>query len=89
MRVITICGSMRHYNQMLALANELTLEGSIVLMPFVLKVDDPGMDEELQKLHKAKIDLSDAICVVGVPGDSTREEIAYAREHSKEVEWAS
>ena len=84
-RIVTICGSMRHYNQMLALANELTLVGFIVLMPFVLKIDDPGKDEELQRLHRDKIDLSGAIYVVGTPGESTREEIAYATSQGKKV----
>jgi len=69
---------MRFYNQMLAIANELTLEGKIVLMPFVLKIDDPGMDDKLQQLHKRKIDLSHEVIVVGPPGESTYDEIQYA-----------
>lgn len=79
---------MRYYNQMLALANELTLRGKIVLMPFVLKVNDPGMDSSLQKLHKAKIKMSDTVYVIGPPGDSTSDEIEYAEEMGIAVKYA-
>lgn len=86
-KVLTICGSMRNYNQMLAAANTMTKEGWLVFMPFVLKVDDPGMDNELQEIHKSKIDLSDAILVIGNPGDSTKEEIAYAKNLGIEIRY--
>lgn len=35
--IATICGSMRFYDQMLVVAERLTLEGWLVLMPFVRK----------------------------------------------------
>lgn len=72
---------------MLALANELTLEGHIVLMPFVLKVDDAGLDESLQKLHRAKIDMStDVYFLLGLKdGQSTVEEMDYARSMNKAI----
>ena len=41
-KVATICGSMRFYPQMLVAAERLTLEGWMVLMPFVRK--DKAMD---------------------------------------------
>lgn len=87
MKICTVSGSMRHYNQMLALANELTLDGWIVLLPFVLKVDDPGMDLLLQELHKQKISLSHRVFVVGYPGESTLDEICYAKENSIPIEY--
>ena len=84
--ITTICGSMRYYNQMLALANECTLEGHIVLMPFVLKTDDPYVDESLQELHRAKIDMSDNVFVfIETKGESTVQELKYAFEQGKEV----
>ena len=85
--VVTICGSMRYYNQMLALANELTLEGKIVLLPFVLKVDDPGQDADLQRMHRAKIDMSDEVYIFapGRMGLSTGEEYKYAQEQEKQI----
>jgi hypothetical protein len=88
--VVTICGSMRFYNQMLALANELTLGGKIVLMPFVLKIDDPGLDEWLQDLHRQKILLSSTVYVVGERiGQSTSEEIIFAQRRGIKVVHAS
>ncbi len=44
--------------------------------------------EMLDKMHKIKIDLSDAIFVVNVGGyigKSTQSEIDYATEHGKEI----
>ena len=81
---VTICGSMRFYYQMLTVAEELTLDGLIVLMPFVRKepfmeadVNHPGnVIEKLDTQHKRKIDLATSIVVVsddsGYYGDSTR-----------------
>lgn len=86
-KTITVCGSMRYYNQMLALANELTLEGNVVLLPFVLKVDDPGMDESLQRLHRYKIDMADEVYFLAGNGmgESTNEEFEYAKEAKKHI----
>ena len=47
-------------------------------------------DEEiiLDKLHKQKIDISDAIYVVnidGYTGNSTKSEIEYAKQNGKEI----
>ena len=42
----------------------------------------------LEKMHKEKINLSDAIFVVNVDGyigESTKSEIEYAKEHNKEI----
>jgi hypothetical protein len=95
--IVTICGSMRFYHQMLNVAEELTLDGLIVLMPFVRKepfmeadINHPGnVVEKLDADHKRKIDLANAIVVVsdetGYYGDSTRSEIEYAEFHRKAV----
>lgn len=95
--IVTICGSMRFYRQMLTVAEELTLDGFIVLMPFVRKepfmeadVNHPGnVIEKLDAQHKHKIDLASSIVVVsddtGYYGDSTRSEIDYAHTHGKPV----
>jgi len=81
---VTICGSMRFFPQMLKVANELTTEGNIVLMPFVV-TESPELKEMLDSMHKRKIDMSHTIYVVsdetGYVGESTKSEIAYA--HSK------
>jgi hypothetical protein len=95
--IVTICGSMRFYQQMLTVAEELTLDGFIVLMPFVRKepfmeadVNHPGnVIEKLDAQHKRKIDLATSIVVVsddsGYYGDSTRSEIDYAQLHRKTI----
>ncbi|CAM4044475.1 hypothetical protein [Deinococcus frigens] len=46
--------------------------------------------EGLAELHRHKIDLADEILVINVGGyfgESTRAEIAYARQASKRVRW--
>jgi hypothetical protein len=55
-KVATICGSMRFYEHMLVVAERLTLEGWMVLMPFVRK--NPSMDRgnlELQSNIQASL----------------------------------
>ena len=88
--VITICGSMRFFEQMLEEAERHTIAGAIVLMPFVTPHDgfNPDVKERLDELHLRKIDISDAIQVVnpgGYIGESTRREITYAQEKDKHV----
>jgi hypothetical protein len=98
--IVTICGSMRFYNTMLEVAQSLSLAGVIVLMPFC-NMKEPmyeGMGAEkimLDKMHLAKIDLSDGIYVVnGQTGDtdqyighSTRKEISYTRHNAKYIRY--
>ena len=88
--VVTICGSMRYYGKMLQAATRLTIDGKIVLMPFVtvpLVTDEQReAKQKLDELHKRKIDLSESIVVVGLHiGDSTSSEIAYAKENDVRV----
>lgn len=91
--VITICGSMRFYNIMLKAAEELTTVQYIVLMPHVTKgvSNSTISEEELDRLHRAKIDMSDGILVVTGPddyiGDSTSQEIAYAESTDKPIHY--
>ena len=94
-KVTTICGSMRFYPAMLKLAERLTLEGEIVLMPFVRKdafmeasTDHPGnVAENLDRMHIRKSDMADRIAIVtderGYIGDSTRKEMVYAMQNQK------
>lgn len=52
--------------------------------------ESTAVKQQLDQLHFRKIDASDAIFVVnvgGYVGSSTKREIAYAREHGKDVEW--
>lgn len=89
--VVTICGSMKFYDRMLVVAQTLTADKTIVLMPFLTKGTsnvDPAM---LDDMHRRKIDLSVAIVVVtdesGYIGDSTKGEVEYARETGKSINY--
>ena len=93
MKVITVCGSYRLKKEMIDIAEKLTLEGNCVLMPNELSrssKDDYSKEEVLiiDKMHKEKIKLSDAILVVNVNGyigSSTKSEIEYAKNLNKEI----
>lgn len=91
-KIITICGSLKFKNKMMEMAIKLELEGSVVLTPIYPITDDNVYNKKeiimLGKMHKEKINLSDAIFVVNVDGyigESTKSEIEYAKEHNKEI----
>jgi len=93
MKVITICGSLRFKNEMIEVAEMLELQENCVLAPIYPTNPDKDAytDEEvdiLDKMHKEKIKLSDAILVVNVDnyiGCSTKSEIEYAKKLNKEI----
>ena len=93
MKVITVCGSYKLKKEMVDIAEKLTLKGNCVLMPNELSKsnkDDYSQEEALMidKMHKKKIKLSDAILVVNVDGyigNSTKSEIEYAKSLNKEI----
>ena len=93
MKIITICGSYKFKKEMIDITEKLTLEGNCVLMPNELSrnsKDDYTLEEALMidKMHKEKIKLSDAILVVNVNGyigSSTKSEIEYAKNLNKEI----
>ena len=72
---------------------ELTLDGWIVLSVGVFGHADKveittEQKEELDRIHKDKIELSDAIYVInrdGYIGNSTKSEIKFAREKGKTI----
>lgn len=91
-KIITICGSLKFKNKMMEIAIKLELEGNVVLTPIYPITDDNVYNKKeiimLGKMHKEKINLSDAIFVVNVDGyigESTKSEIEYAKEHNKEI----
>ena len=101
--VVTLCGSTRFKNEFMEAQKRLTLNGNIVISVGLFghsgdqEVWD-GMDEGtlsktkemLDDMHKRKIDMADSIYVINVDGyigDSTRSEIAYAKEHGKTIEY--
>lgn len=92
--VVTICGSTRFRTEMAAANRDLTLAGHIVLAPGVFGHDGDEITDEqkvaLDALHFHKIQMSDEVYVVdpgGYVGDSTRREIAYARQTGKIVRY--
>ena len=94
--VITLCGSTRFKEQFIEAQKRLTLEGNIVISVglFGHSGDDEvwteGTKEMLDKMHKRKIDMADAIYVINVDGyigESTRSEIEYAIRNGKEVRY--
>lgn len=91
-KIITICGSLKFKNKMMEIAIKLELEGNVVLTPIYPITDNNVYNKKeiimLGKMHKEKINLSDAIFVVNVDGyigESTKSEIEHAKEHNKEI----
>ena len=91
-KVITMCGSMRFSKEMMKISEELELKEGYAVIQCVYNVNNQkyeGFDAELlDKIHRKKIDISDAIYVVNVNGyigNSTRSEIEYAKSLGKEI----
>ena len=83
---------MKFKNEMQQIARAIEMEKGFAVIQCVYgtydKIPKEKEFEILDKLHRAKIDISDAIYVVnigGYIGDSTRSEIEYAKKHGKEV----
>ena len=93
-KVITLCGSTRFKEQFIEIQKKLTLEGNIVISVGAFghcgdnEVWTDGKKAMLDRMHLAKIDLADEIFVINVDnyiGDSTRNEIEYAKSKGKKV----
>lgn len=95
---ITLCGSARFEDEFKKFNKELTLQGHVVYSLACYPSDFGGKNwyteeekEILDRVHKLKIDNSDAIFVInkeGYIGDSTKSEIAYALAQGKEIQYA-
>lgn len=90
--IITICGSTRFKDQMLEVAEGLSLDGHIVMMPTVFRHDDPNLTTEmrirLENQHREMINKSDAIFVVNVDkyiGEATYSMLDWATRMKKEI----
>lgn len=94
MKIITVCGSLRFYKEMMDITEKMELQGNCMLVP-IYNPSKPSKDsfteEEvliLDKMHKERIKLCDAILVVDVDGyigNSTKSEIEFAKSLNKEV----
>jgi hypothetical protein len=94
--VVVLCGSMRFADEMAEAAIVESVAGALVLkpdcnmkLPHPLWADPVGAEAlkvRLDEQHRQKIRLAHRVLVVGdYIGDSTRSEIAYARELGKPV----
>ena len=93
MKIITVCGSYKFKKEMIEITEKMALKGNCMLTPIELtKTNKTCYNKDeilmLDKMHKEKIKLSDAILVVNVNGyigNSTNSEIQYARLLNKEI----
>lgn len=92
-KVVTICGSMKFKNEMLKVAQDLELKNGYSVLQCVYYDDNNWENYDIDKetfgkLHLKRIEISDAIFVVNVNGyigESTKNEIAYAKSLHKEI----
>ena len=97
MKVITLCGSTKFKKAYGEWNARLTLEGNVVLSVAMWSHSDrvePTKEQKelLDKVHLAKIDLSDEIFVLDVNkyvGESTKREIDHTIENNKRVRYLS
>ena len=85
---------MKFVQEMMKISEKIELQGNVVLMP-IYNPSRPNKNsftqEEiimLDKMHRERIKLSDAILVVNVNGyigDSTKSEIEFAKTLKKEI----
>ncbi len=93
MKIITVCGSYKFKKEMTEITEKMTLKGNCMITPNELaKTDKEAYTKEeilmIDKMHKEKIKISDAILVVNVNGyigNSTKSEIEYAKSLNKEI----
>lgn len=94
MKIITVCGSLRFYKEMMNITLKMELEGNCMLVPIYNPVKsnkDDFTEEEalmLDKMHRERIKLADAILVINVDGyigSSTNKEIEFAKSLNKEI----
>ena len=94
--IVCLCGSTRFMDAFHQANRELSLEGKIVLTVEIVTYDgatdpqraDPEQKHTLDVLHLRKIDLADEVLVLNVGdyiGESTAQEIAYARQRGKTI----
>lgn len=93
MKIITVCGSYRFKKEMIEITEMMALQGNCMLTPIELSrpnKEDYSEQEALMidEMHKEKIKLADAILVVdvdGYTGNSTKNEIEFAKALNKEI----
>jgi hypothetical protein len=98
-RLVCLCGSTRFTREMMLKSWEFAKQGVIAIGWNVLPGDycaeghgaeAEGVKEQIDELHKRKIDLCDEVLVLninGYIGESTRSELNYARATGKPVNY--
>ena len=93
-KIITLCGSVKFKDEFMQVQERLTLEGNIILTPNFFTNRNIEINIETKKvldeMHRQKIDMSDEICVINVGGyigESTKDEIEYARTKGKKISY--
>lgn len=91
-KIVTLCGSLRFWDKIQEINERLELDYGYVVIGLAPVVSGRELTEQdralLGELHRAKIDLSDAIFVVNVGGyigESVKSEIEYAKAKGKEI----
>lgn len=99
--IVVLCGSTRFVDVFNLERKRLTEEGAIVLSIEVVTTQareqdpqhvNPELKARLDELHMRKIDLADRVLVLDVGfyiGESTRNEIAYAEQLGRPIEYLS
>lgn len=94
--IVCLCGSTRFKDKFLEWNKRFTLEGCIVIMPGVFAHSGDEITDEqkiqLDQLHKRKIAMADLVFIIdqdGYIGDSTREEIGFAKALGTEIIYMS
>lgn len=92
---ICYCGSLRFLEVFKEMEYQSVLHGNIALLPCCMFVDierEYGLTSDYKRkadeLHKRKIDIADEVFVLNVEGyigESTREEIEYAKSLGKQI----
>lgn len=100
-KIICMSGSSRFVDKMAVMAWEMEKQGVIVLGLHLLpawyngvkahhQAEAEGVRERMDALHLRKIDMADELFVFnegGYIGDSTRDEIKYAKEKGKPIRY--
>lgn len=94
--VVTLCGSSKFKDEFIRIAEELTLQGFLVISLGLFghadkkfgNVITPEVKKMLDEVHLQKIDMANIVYVINVDGyigESTRNEILYAKQQGKQL----
>ncbi len=95
MNVVTLCGSTKFKTEFENIAKEFTLKGYVVLTLNVFSHADGLIlsNEEidiLHQVHRQKIDMADLVFIInknGYIGSGLKDEIMYAAENNKKIDF--